>query len=396
MRVNCGFRTVQEILNILNEVFDGYFGKTPSHTTIEDWIQKCGLDLNKSACKEFSLKEYAIIIDESIMIGSQKLLLILGVPAQHPGHSLRQEDVRVLGMFVSPSWTSDEVRKKLELIMKTVGKNAEYIISDGGHNLIKSAADANIPRHRDISHTFGTILESRYKEDAEFKDFTERLGKARLQYHLTPLAYLLPPNQRSICRFMNFFSWVEWAKKMIYAYDKLNKDAQEAFKFVKERKDLILELDEVMSCYRKVETMIKNEGLSYRTTNECHREIKTSLLRSKYPRAIMIGVAMFDYFCQESKLLENALSIHNLSSDIIESTFGTFKNRKSPNKLCGITPFVLFIPMNASLASGEQRKMFDFKAHLENTRLPEVKKWREENLLTNWVSVRTKTLSFAV
>lgn len=330
------------------------------------------------------------------MIGSQKLLLILGIPAQHPGHSLRQGDVRVLGMFVSPSWTSDEVRKKLELIVKTVGKNAEYIISNGGHNLVKSAADANIPRHRDISHTFGTILESIYKENPEFKDFTERLGKTRLQYHLTPLAYLLPPNQRSICRFMNFFSWVEWAKKMIHAYGQLSKDAQEAFKFVKERKDFILELDEVMSCYRKVETKIKNEGLSYRTTNECHWEIRTSLLRSKYPRAIMIGVEMFDYFCQESKLLKNPLSIHNLSSDIIESTFGTFKNRKSPNKLCGITPFVLFIPMNASLASVEQRKKFDFKAHLENTKLPEVKKWREEKLLTNWVKVRTETLALAV
>lgn len=36
VRVNCGFRTIQETLNILNEVFEGYFGKTPSHT-IENW-----------------------------------------------------------------------------------------------------------------------------------------------------------------------------------------------------------------------------------------------------------------------------------------------------------------------------------------------------------------------
>lgn len=51
--------------------------------------------------------------------------------------------------------------------------------------------------------------------------------------------------------------------------------------------------------------------------------------------------------------------------------------------------------MNASLSTEDLRKNFNFKEHLENVRLPEIKKWRENNLLTNWVVVRTATLNMA-
>lgn len=394
-RVNCGLRSVREILLIFNEVFEGYLGEIPSHTTIEDWIQKCGLDLNRKACKMFSSKNYAVVIDESITIGSQKLLLILGIPALHPGHALRQEDIQVLGMFVAASWNSEDVKNKLTLIMNSVGHNADYIVSDGGHNLVKAASLAGIPRHQDIGHSFGTTLESQYKENPEFNDFVTLMGKARLQYHLTPMAYLLPPNQRSISRFLNCFDWVDWAKKMLGVFGGLSQNEQEAFAFVKEHEALINELDQVMNCFRVVEARIKNEGLSFATCLQCKSFIYKTLLQSTSQRAMMVGTRMFLYLDEEVKLLNRKDDVHNLSSDIIESTFGIFKSRKSPNKLCGVTSFCLFIPVNASLSTEDLRKSFNFKEHLENVRLPEIKKWREKNLLTNWVVVRTATLNMA-
>ena len=395
-QVNCGLRSVRKILLIFNEVFEDFLGEIPSHTTIEDWIQKCGLDLSKKACKSYSSKNYAIVIDESITIGSQKLLLVLGIPAQHPGHALRQEDIQVLGMFVAASWKSEDVKDKLELIMKSVGHNADYIVSDGGHNLVKAESLAGVPRHQDIGHSFGTILESQYKEDQEFNDFVSLMGKARLQYHLTPMAYLLPPNQRSISRFLNCFDWVDWAKKMLGIFRGLSPKEQEAFAFVKEHEALINELDQVMNCFRVVEARIKNEGLSFATCLQCKSFIYKTLLQSPNRRALMVGSKMFLYLDEEKKLLKGKEDIHNLSSDIIESTFGIFKSRKSPNKLCGVTSFCLFIPVNASLSTEQLRKNFNFKEHLENVTLPEIKDWRKENLLTNWVVVRTATLNMAV
>ena len=63
-----------------------------------------------------------------------------------------------------------------------------------------------------------------YGNEPDFVDFTTLLGKVRLQYHLTDKAYLLPPNMRSIARFMNLNSWVDWGNKMLGCFGNLPKD----------------------------------------------------------------------------------------------------------------------------------------------------------------------------
>lgn len=43
------------------------------------------------------------------------------------------------------------------------------------------------------------------------------MNSIRLKYHLTDMAFLLPPKQRTIARFMNFFDWVQWSGDMLKA-----------------------------------------------------------------------------------------------------------------------------------------------------------------------------------
>ena len=49
---------------------------------------------------------------------------------------------------------------------------------------------------------------------------------------------------------------------------------------------------------------------------------------------------MLDYFKKEEALLVDDVQNDNISSDIIESDYGIFKSKKSPNKLYGITPLI--------------------------------------------------------
>ena len=86
-------------------------GGKVSHTTVSDWIKTVGLALLKESRNDIktSKMKYAFIIDESITIGSQKLLLVLAVPSEHPGHALTHKDVKVVGMFVAESWKSSTV-----------------------------------------------------------------------------------------------------------------------------------------------------------------------------------------------------------------------------------------------------------------------------------------------
>lgn len=397
VRVSCGLRSVQETLKVIQECMPGLLGdKIPSHQTIENWIELCGYNINKNACKEIGTDSYAVVMDESITIGSQKLLLILGIPAQHQGRALKHADVKVLGLFVSNSWKAEDIKTKLQEISKAIGHNPEYCLCDNGHNLVKASELAEFSHHADISHSFGNILKEAYDNNQEFNEFVSKMGKARLTYHLTDKAYLLPPNQRAICRFMNFFEWVDWARKLTDAYDNLSGEEREAFQFVKEHSSLIDELYPIMEEYRFVERKIKQEGLSKANAAFCVKHIITHLMdENGQPnlRKGTIAAKMCLYLKQEARLLKSDNDIHNVSSDIIEATFGLYKYRKSPNNLYGVTAFALFIPTQSKLSSIKKVESFDFKGTLESTKLKDLKEWKDVTLLPNEVSKRVRVLS---
>lgn len=65
--------------------------------------------------------KYAQITDESMMIGSEKLLLTLGVSAEHPGGPLNCSDVNILDMAVAESWDGEGVGRQLNTASKKVG-----------------------------------------------------------------------------------------------------------------------------------------------------------------------------------------------------------------------------------------------------------------------------------
>lgn len=91
--------------------------------------------------------------------------------------------------------------------------------------------------------------------------------------------------------------------------------------------------------------------------------------------------------------LNGTYEVRNISSDIIESTLRCIQaKKKSPNKLYGITPFVLFIPLHAKLENKSATKTFNFKELLCNVKLKDIDTFAKKNMSANWVTVRTKQL----
>lgn len=93
-RINCGSRSVVTILEVINETFDELLGGIPCHNTIKNWVKKCGLSVYNTTGELLQDTDYAQITDESMMVGSEKLLLTLGVPATHQGHTLDYGNTR--------------------------------------------------------------------------------------------------------------------------------------------------------------------------------------------------------------------------------------------------------------------------------------------------------------
>lgn len=393
VRTSCGLRTVVKIMEILSELL-GDDINVPCHNTVENWMKKLGLSVyqDNKPCKG---EKYAMVLDESIAINGQKLLLALAIPSNHQGRPTKHEDVTVLEMSVGPKFSGKDIKEKVQSAVDNAGANPLFVISDNGHNLVRGITDSGIIRHADISHSMGVVLKKVYGKDAEFVNLTSILGAKRLQYHLTNKAYLLPPNMRAIARFMNMSSWVIWGNQMLDCLNSLSDEMQAAYSFLKDYEALLRELRSVVDAVRYVESICKNEGFSILTSRKCKSHIIANIIGNAHCRQAKAGLKMLEYFEKEEKLLTKDMSI-NISSDIIESTFGIYKSKKSPNKLYGVTSFALIIPLYPNITNSIVTKTFNFKERLTNVKLKDIDAWRTTHLSTNWVTERTKTLKKAI
>jgi len=390
-RVNCGLRSVVEILSVINDTFDGLLGTIPCYNTIENWVKKCGLQVYETAGVPFQNVDYAVIVDESMMIGSEKLLLTLGVPAEHQGRPLNCVDVSVLDIAIADSWNGEGVAAQLGKAGKKVGNNPQYVISDNASIMNKGVRCAQMNHQHDISHSLGMFLERAYKEKSDFKDYVKLMTESKFKYNMKKVAYLLPPTQRTIARFINLSSWVKWSSKMLDIYHTLTKNERKVFSFIPLNASLIDELSDVTKCIERIEYICKHNGLSRTTICQCQKEIEKYLLRGNL-RMIELGKCIIEFLRKEVMLIGSNLVAHNNSSDVIESLFGKYKARKSTNKLNGVTPYVLFVPIYARLTNKEQSQKFDFKIALEKKRIGDIESWAKKNLTPNLVQLRTKQM----
>ncbi len=101
VRTGCGLRTVVSILGILNDILGDSFGKAPSYNTVRNWVLKLGLSIYEQDTQLSS--KYGVMLDESIMINKERLLLVLGFNTDKTEGPLKHKDVEVLGMKVGES-----------------------------------------------------------------------------------------------------------------------------------------------------------------------------------------------------------------------------------------------------------------------------------------------------
>lgn len=138
---------------------------------------------------------YAAIIDESMMIGGEKLLFTVGVPALHQERLLRSGDTQILDIAVARSWNGEGIKERLEVVTEKVGHSPNYVISDNASIMKKGINEANIKYQRYISHSLGMYLESAYKNEGNFKGYIKLMSQTKVKYNMTKFAYLLPPTQ---------------------------------------------------------------------------------------------------------------------------------------------------------------------------------------------------------
>jgi len=293
-------------------------------------------------------------------------------------------------MAVAESWNSERVKIQLETAANRVGHPPQYVISDNASVLRKGIKCAGLKHQRDISHSLGVFLERTYKNESDFITYCKLMTEPKFKYNMKKVAYLLPPTQRTVARFINMSNWIKWSSSLLRIYHTLSVEEKQIFSFIPANASLIDEFSEVIECVNTIESLCKNKGLSGEILIKCQQIIKRHLL-SGNQRMIQLGESISKFLMEEIKIVEPDTA-HNNSSDIIESIFGKYKARKSPNKLNGVTSFILYLPLYNRL-SGDYDGKYDFKEALETTTIKDINLWTKENLRQNLMQLRKKKLN---
>ena len=349
----------------------GVEGRIPSHTSIRNWLCKCGsyrLDTSFSQSEE-----YVVYLDESISFGSEKILLMLGVPSSAipEDRRLSHHDMEVLYVGVSHEWKGEQIAQELANI--GTNKTISYVVSDQGSNLRKAYKSLNYSHVEDCTHLLANHLKKLYGQDETFMGFSKLIGKLRQKWNLSKdHSQYMPPSMRGKLRFANIFPCVSWAKKMIDQMGGLPLEVAEQLSFLVTHKSFIEELVAVQSIFKTVCTDLKNNGFNSISQQAILNKltlIETQTCGELSPKALAFKAHCENYLAHlEAKSRELNQSFLLCSSDIIESYFGKFKTKINPNSRSGLTEFIFTIA-----TFGKRFSVQETKKALENVKCKDLK-----------------------
>lgn len=381
------------MFGFLNETLGWGIEEVPCFNSVENWIKKSGYSIYGNPELKISKADYGSIIDESIMLGNERMILNLGVKADKDTlKPLDYSNVEVLGIHVDSNWNASKIARALQADEKKMRKKPAYVISDNDKKLRKAIADYGCTHIRDIGHTLAMFLQRVYEKETVFKRFFKEIGRVKIKEVMNDCSYLLPPRQRTIARFMNLSATISWAGKIIGSYPGFTEKEKEVYNFVVQNKRLISELQAVFGCTDQMSSDIKAAGLSYDSIGAAMGLINKKL-KNKNKRVTKFAALVTEYLREEAVKLRSSDTVYNASSDMIESVFGCYKFRKSKNALHGVTAYVLILPLITKMKESGKGLDTNFKANLESVYMRDLHQWARKHLTENQAVKRKHKLS---
>lgn len=363
--------------------------------SIKNWVEKSGYSIYNEAKGTYQGDDYAIITDESMMLGSEKLLLTLGVKAHKDNDgAMSFQETEVLDISVKHSWNGEKIKGVFADIENKTKKAPCYALSDNASTISKAVKEKGYEHIRDVGHTLAMFIERKYKNNDSFVAYTKAIAGVRFRENMKSTGYLLPPKQRVIARFMNIAPIVQWSKQILKCFGKLSENEQRVFSFIKEHQQIIEELNEIILACGDISACLKNNGLSYKTVKACQETVKF-MQASGIHGVVDISRCFEQYLMELKNKLPDKDATWHVSSDIIESCFGSYKSRKSCNHLDGVTRHVLILPILTKLDIKTRKVNINFKNALEQNLLSDLSRWSVDNLSDSMTVKRRKILKAA-
>lgn len=365
---NVSLRGVSQSLMKLGQLYKLKF-ENLSHMTIRNWCLKFGLF---RLSQELSNGKYVLISDESVEIGRERLLLLYVIPIENysPIVPLRMEDVKILDLGVQTAWSADDIAIKIKAKREKYGLEIIYGISDNCSKLKKAMKNCNIKWIADCTHEIANVSKGLYKKDEASNRFITKMNLLRRKWILSKHFLLVPPELRSKNRFNQMFVIHKWAERMLNDWDDIGQEAKKELGFVQQNKELIKSMRQ---CYDLIDLfclIFKGKGIQENSLKEWDEKIATYISReSLNAKPMQFVEKMNNYLVKQQLVLPQTMQIF-CCSDIIESTFGKYKNKGV--KI--ITDDILKIAGYSS-----QTTMEEVERAMQQIKMAQVEEWKKEN-----------------
>lgn len=316
----------------------GIADRVPSHVSVRNWVLKQGYSMLKAAKDVGKEGRWAIITDESITVGKQRLLVVLGLElgAWQFDRGISLEDVVVLHISRREEWKGPAVKAVLEEACE--GRQVVQAVSDGGRNLVNAFGLWNMPYFSDCTHRIANILKKYLKINGDFINMNAQITTYRREWKLGKKAPWRPPAVRGHSRFLNVFVLVDWVEKIIKSDKELLAEVYEDCQWIFQNLSFFQALIQLRNTTTQVLEILKTKGAQQASL----AKVEQLLPKHEHPLLKAIFEGIKEYVEELKEKIKDDPAPKICCSDIIETLFGKFKYRlKDSSK---ITDLALSIP----------------------------------------------------
>jgi hypothetical protein len=348
-----GFRGAVRTLQVFFQWL-GIDRAIPSRTSIRNWLQRLGIDEMKQPLD--SSESLVIMVDHSNQIGTEKVMLVLGVNAAampEPGKALTHEDVRVLEVKPGDTWKTADMEKEYEALADRHGAPRAVLV-DGAVELREGAKCLENQREdtivlRDFKHYAANVVKSLIGNDERFKDLGGKIGSVRSSIQQTELAHLTPPSPKQKARFMNLSRTLAWLTMILWLLRNPEAKAREGISeermqvklgWVEEYASEIAVWQECQDLVSASLTFINEQGLFKGASSELRTVIGDQL---EHATSKELAQRLIDFVAESEEPLGESERLP-MSTEILESSFGLYKQLERQHSKSGFTSLLACLP----------------------------------------------------